>query len=68
MALKHCEPGARGPLEGVRILDLSRLVVENTLTPLLGAPGMPRTDIGARISRGIVCDDADRSGAQGEGE
>ena len=68
MVLSHCEPGARGPPEGVRILVLSRLVAGNTLTLLLSAPGMPRTDIGARISRGIVCDDADRSGTQGEGE
>lgn len=68
MVLKHCEPGATGPLEGVRILDLSRLVAGNTLTPLLGAPGMPRADIGALISHGIARDDVDRPGAQGEGE
>ena len=35
--LKRCNytPGARGPLEGVRVLDLSRLVAGNTLTGLL---------------------------------
>ena len=35
-------PGARGPLEGVRILDLSRLVAGNTLTGLLA-------DFGAEV-------------------
>ena len=28
-------PGKRGPLDGVRVLDLSRLVAGNTLTGLL---------------------------------
>ena len=68
MALKHYESGARSPLEGVRILDLSRLVEGNTLTLLVSAPGMPRKDIEALISQCIVCDDADRPGAQGERE
>ncbi len=36
------ESGARGPLEGVRILDLSRLVAGNTITQLLG-------DFGAEV-------------------
>jgi len=36
------QPGARGPLAGVRILDLSRLVAGNTLTQLLG-------DFGAEV-------------------
>ena len=35
-------PGARGALEGVRVLDLSRLVAGNTLTQLLG-------DFGAEV-------------------
>ena len=42
MALKHYESGAKGPLEGVRILDLSRLVAGNTLTLLLA-------DFGAEV-------------------
>jgi len=37
MALKHRDytPEARSPLEGVRVLDLSRLVAGNTLTQVL---------------------------------
>ena len=42
MALKHFQSGAKGPLEGVRILDLSRLVAGNTLTVLLA-------DFGAEV-------------------
>jgi crotonobetainyl-CoA:carnitine CoA-transferase CaiB-like acyl-CoA transferase len=42
MALKHFQSGATGPLEGVRILDLSRLVAGNTLTLLLA-------DFGAEV-------------------
>ena len=42
MALKYYESGAKGPLEGVRILDLSRLVAGNTLTLLLA-------DFGAEV-------------------
>ena len=36
------QPGARGPLDGVRALDLSRLVAGNTLTQVLG-------DFGAEV-------------------
>src|SRR5207247_10036064 len=32
---KHYQPGARGPLQGVQIIDLSRLVAGNTLTMVL---------------------------------
>ena len=32
---REYEGGARGPLDGVRILDLSRLVAGNTLTQVL---------------------------------
>src|SRR3972149_6083774 len=32
MVLKHFETGARGPLAGIRVLDLSRLVAGNMLT------------------------------------
>lgn len=42
MALKQYESGAKGPLEGVRILDLSRLVAGNMLTLLLA-------DFGAEV-------------------
>jgi formyl-CoA transferase len=39
---KSYEPGAKGALDGVRALDLSRLVAGNTLTQLLG-------DFGAEV-------------------
>ncbi len=42
LAKRDYVPGARGPLDGVRILDLSRLVAGNTLTGLLA-------DFGAEV-------------------
>lgn len=39
---KSYEAGARGPLAGVRVLDLSRLIAGNTLTQVLG-------DFGAEV-------------------
>src|SRR5512135_1528322 len=36
MAPKPYTPDARGPLDGVRVLDLSRLVAGNMLTAILG--------------------------------
>jgi crotonobetainyl-CoA:carnitine CoA-transferase CaiB-like acyl-CoA transferase len=32
---KHCNPGAAGPLDGVRVIDLSRLVAGNIVTHVL---------------------------------
>jgi len=40
--MKPYEPDARGPLDGVRVLDVSRLVAGNTLTQVLG-------DFGAEV-------------------
>jgi crotonobetainyl-CoA:carnitine CoA-transferase CaiB-like acyl-CoA transferase len=42
LAKKSYEPGAKGTLEGVRVLDLSRLVAGNMLTQVLG-------DFGAEV-------------------
>ncbi|MGZ5124575.1 MAG: CaiB/BaiF CoA transferase family protein [Burkholderiales bacterium] len=42
LAKRTYDPGARGTLEGVRVLDLSRLVAGNTLTQVLG-------DFGAEV-------------------
>jgi len=36
---KHFDPSARGPLQGVRVIDLSRLVSGNTLTMMLADYG-----------------------------
>ncbi|MCW5602932.1 MAG: CoA transferase [Burkholderiales bacterium] len=43
---KNYEPGAKGALDGVRVLDLSRLVAGNQLTQVLG-------DFGAEVDRAI---------------
>ena len=68
MALKHYESGAKGPLgtPGAICHAAPRLGVHNA--ELLGALGIPRKDIEALISQGIVCDDGHRPGAQGEEE
>ena len=42
LAKKSYDPAAKGTLEGVRVLDLSRLVAGNTLTQVLG-------DFGAEV-------------------
>jgi formyl-CoA transferase len=42
LAKRTYQPGARGALEGVRVLDVSRLVAGNTLTQMLG-------DFGAEV-------------------
>ena len=42
LAKRNYDPGARGTLDGVRVLDLSRLVAGNTLTQVLG-------DFGAEV-------------------
>src|ERR671911_1441671 len=42
VAKRKYHPGARGTLEGVRVLDLSRLVAGNQLTQVLG-------DFGAEV-------------------
>lgn len=65
MALKHYESGAKGPLgtPGAIRHGAPRLGEHNA--ELFGALGIPRKNIEALISQGIVCDDGHCPGAQG---
>ena len=57
LAKKDYDPRARGALQGVRVLELSRLVAGNTLTQYLGDFGAevitvePRAELRLRTAR-----------------